>query len=919
MPDNLSPEQSAALTELQRRRATLSPQQQSALDELVRRQTAGSTPSVQSTIRDDSGKVIPGGNPVERFAGGMWDELPNIRQVLQGMAQATSQPLTTLGNLSQRQWDMLKKADQAMDKGDYLGAIRYAVGFGIPVVGPPAAELGEDPDTLHALGRATTQGLLNVAPGPATQGRRFGIPGIRNRNPVEAGALEYLSREGMTVPAGTATGNMALRAGEQLAGRTIGGSRVAQATEAANAQVARELAGRLADEVHPYPVTAEQAGQGIRGQVEAGEAARQGELLDTGGTLANQVYPGPITPEQAGTAVQEGVRRTAAGTEAGIRTAGEQTATRVHPSAVVPELAGRALQAEGQGRVVALNEAANEAYTPFHEAAKSPRYQRQVQTGVDAKGKPILERMNMPVWISDLQSILRPLVREWEMLVEPAKRNASPGFTAAKSIVNWEKGGWMPAELAEKALGGLKDLSRKGKYEGSGGEAFAKAMRDENQGVAALAVTNLQKVIDGAVAKADPAAMSGLQQGRRLIAQKYDVADTVSQLRPEPVQAYGQMTYGKDAGIDFARSMAGIAPGAVPQVGRALLDSLMDEAATNFTSAANKWNSVGESTKQLYFPDPQTRAGIDRYFSEGARHAENQVRLSAEPVKLYQGMTARGDSNIEFARDIAKAAPAEVPKIGKAFIDSLMEKARTPEGWKQAYRDWQNLGEETKQILYRNPDTRTGLEFFFEAGQNLGEGSLTKQLAAEPVAIYNRLTRVKDADIGFLRQMQRETPAEIPKVGRAWLEGAINKATAEGGWGRAQGILADWQKLGDETKKILFPNPLMRENLNKFFTGTKRMGEAVNPSGTATALITAAEGGMWLNALGDAAKGNLLPLATAGGISLGGYALARLLYSPKGTALLMRGMTMPAKHPAAAMLGAQLLKLAGGDDNRKTR
>ena len=83
-------------------------------------------------------------------------------------------------------------------------------------------------------------------------------------------------------------------------------------------------------------------------------------------------------------------------------------------------------------------------------------------------------------------------------------------------------------------------------------------------------------------------------------------------------------------------------------------------------------------------------------------------------------------------------------------------------------------------------------------------------------------------------------PRRLPQVGRAFLEELLQKATAEGGFERAAGLQADWQRLGPETKRLLFRDPAHIKDLDNFFLLAKKMGENPNPSGSG---FTALQGG----------------------------------------------------------------------------
>src|SRR5690606_19850741 len=131
----------------------------------------------------------------------------------------------------------------------------------------------------------------------------------------------------------------------------------------------------------------------------------------------------------------------------------------------------------------------------------------------------------------------------------------------------------------------------------------------------------------------------------------------------------------------------------------------------------------------------------------------------------------------------------------------------------------------------------------------------------------------------------------VPLIARAYLEGLMEKATAAGGFKRADGLWADWQRLGPETKAVLFPDRGLRNDLNNFFLLAKKAAENPNPSGTASVLTVT----------------NLAA-------SVPFWALAKLMYTRQGVQLLTRGLSIPwGNKTASAAWQAQVANLIGRD------
>lgn len=169
-------------------------------------------------------------------------------------------------------------------------------------------------------------------------------------------------------------------------------------------------------------------------------------------------------------------------------------------------------------------------------------------------------------------------------------------------------------------------------------------------------------------------------------------------------------------------------------------------------------------------------------------------------------------------------------------------------------------------------------------------GDVLERLRDEPVQVYRQVTAPKDSAIQLLRQVHETAPANVPDIARAYLEDALGQASERGRFDHADRLYANWQKLGPETKRILFGGELTGE-LNKFFLLAKRMGENPNPSGTAPTLLKTGE------AVGLVTH----PLATLpASLTMGG--LAKLLYTPAGVRAVTKLLAARVPRPNAATL-----------------
>ena len=172
------------------------------------------------------------------------------------------------------------------------------------------------------------------------------------------------------------------------------------------------------------------------------------------------------------------------------------------------------------------------------------------------------------------------------------------------------------------------------------------------------------------------------------------------------------------------------------------------------------------------------------------------------------------------------------------------------------------------------------------------------KLVRQPVNAYRRLTQEGDTRAKLLERIGKLTPKELPKMGRAYVEDILQTWRDTGESLPTQGVATkmwnDWHKLGDEAKKKLFPLPHVRENWDHFFEGVRRIAANPNPSGTATVNQSLAQ---FATPAGLYAAGSPV-LATISAIAPS--ALAALMYTPRGAALMRKGFRIPAGDIAAA-------------------
>jgi hypothetical protein len=96
-----------------------------------------------------------------------------------------------------------------------------------------------------------------------------------------------------------------------------------------------------------------------------------------------------------------------------------------------------------------------------------------------------------------------------------------------------------------------------------------------------------------------------------------------------------------------------------------------------------------------------------------------------EPVRFFQQMTATKDGAVDQLKAIAKVAPNEMPNIGRAYLEDALKQATSEGGFVKAAKlasDWNNLGPQTKEILFKSdPTLVSDLNKFFLLAKKMGE------------------------------------------------------------------------------------------------------------------------------------------------------------------------------------------------------
>lgn len=359
---------------------------------------------------------------------------------------------------------------------------------------------------------------------------------------------------------------------------------------------------------------------------------------------------------------------------AALERTGRRLAERTRPGASgVPETAGQGVRDALQQRIDDFSMRQNAAYERLRKIEADPAntvtVQMQTPAANGAPAQTVAVQMQMPVDLRAAKVALRPIYERITRQMPVAEQRASAGLKAIQNIL--DSPDYLPASVADADLSAIKELAR-----------TSDGFRNVSQGVAAQAVKQLHAAVDAAVAKAGPAAVKALAEGRQMTVAKVGARDVLKGVREEPVQAYKQMTYANDAGVNKLREVASLAPAELPKVGRAFMEDLINTATAEggFSKAQGlytKWQALGPQTKAALFKDPALVQDIDRFFLLAKKIGENP-----NPSGTAGVLTALNATSAPATWALAKLF------YSRRGVDLLTKGIRIPLGNKAAVAAW---------------------------------------------------------------------------------------------------------------------------------------------------------------------------------------------------------------------------------------
>lgn len=707
------------------------------LEERIVSKFPGMYDDMPRTAEDGPSTAMRAVQSLKNFAGEASQSV-NPLNIIRGINSMVTAPVQTGRAALAAQEQVRQQALEAYRRGDTATALAKGVEWLIPFIGPRMSEAGDmlqRGEYAKGLGASVDAASQIVAPEVARRGGSVVVRRVvQPANTKIADAIAFARREGVPVDAATATGSGIVQRLQKRATDSMGGSRTAEAFKAEQAAALERTGRRLAERTQPGgAVVPETAGQGVRDAIQKRVTDYSKEQNKAYGALRRMEedprnaadVPKPPTPEEAafkrtvnakakdsagrvptdaewaemrrirdeldsiqyeqGGTIQNANKWS--GTENDFTDGDMRRSSYVRRSAnadvyhdIRQEAPGTS-EMTGRSMVVSIDQAlstgrfTNAAKGALEVARKRIAGSRSVSSAKFEKPGtlPPVESapMNMPVNLADAKAALRPLYERITRQLPITQQRSSPGLKAIENILNGPD--YAPVSQVDMDLGTIKGLAR---------GADLPEMRDLSQGVAAQAVKVLHRAVDDAARAAGPQAVEALRAGRAATVAKVGAADTLKKLSAEPVQAYGQLTYRGDAGIDKLRKVAKLAPEELPKVGRAFMEDLINTATAEggFARAQGlytKWQALGPQTKAALFKDPALVQDIDRFFLLAKKIGENP-----NPSGTAGVLTALN----------ATAAPATWA-LAKLFysrrgVDLLTKGIRIPLGNKAAVAAW---------------------------------------------------------------------------------------------------------------------------------------------------------------------------------------------------------------------------------------
>ncbi len=351
-------------------------------------------------------------------------------------------------------------------------------------------------------------------------------------------------------------------------------------------------------------------------------ATREGIPVDLGTATGNKFIGASqaIMEKQPFTANH--VQKLRQAQEQSVAQAGNRLATSIAPTGTGDAVAaGEGVIGQTKARVKNLNDIADRSYGELRRIQAQPQNTRPVQVGTTQAPGPnpaaSLTPAGMPVTVPNIQNLqlptdytrlkiqVAPIVEQLEKTIPEAQRQASPGYSALRQIL--DRPDAVDVSTAQADLSAIQNIARPYNE--------LPQVKGVSKGLAASAVPTLRSSIDNAIAAAGPRATQVLERGRQATKAKYATNDILESLPTEPGQIVKRLARNDDTGVQLLRNVQQTAPKALPSVARSVVEDLVNELTyqgdvRRAQSVVRSWHNIGDQTKAILFPDATKRQNI---------------------------------------------------------------------------------------------------------------------------------------------------------------------------------------------------------------------------------------------------------------------------------------------------------------------
>lgn len=157
----------------------------------------------------------------------------------------------------------------------------------------------------------------------------------------------------------------------------------------------------------------------------------------------------------------------------------------------------------------------------------------------------------------------------------------------------------------------------------------------------------------------------------------------------------------------------------------------VDEAFRRTAGQGIAADAVGTLEKAVRASAQQAGPDAFRALMEGRAATVNKFKvidvldtLRDEPVGTFRQTTMAKDAGIARLRQIARVAPHELRQVGRAYVEDLFRTAQAEGRFdvtKSVLNRWNDLGPETKRLLFRDPQHIRDLDQFFLLARKMAE------------------------------------------------------------------------------------------------------------------------------------------------------------------------------------------------------